>query len=108
MNFSIVLYFFFAGFLTLPTAYVTGNPVECVIHPEIWNKSKIWDPQAVGQIYEDQYEEEYVGYPIESVSTTYINIIIVWYKTTKLSLLQISVFVLHKSSSAKILKPYFL
>ena len=68
-NFSIVLYFF-AGFLTLPTAYVTGNPVECVIHPEIWNKSKIWDPQAVGQIYEDQYEEEYVGYPIESVSTT--------------------------------------
>ena len=69
MNFSIVLYFF-AGFLTLPTAYVTGNPVECVIHPEIWNKSKIWDPQAVGQIYEDQYEEEYVGYPIESVSTT--------------------------------------
>ena len=61
----------------MPTAYVTGNPVECVIHPEIWNKSKIWDPQAVGQIYEDQYEEEYVGYPIESVSTTYINIIIV-------------------------------
>ena len=54
----------------MPTAYVTGNPVECVIHPEIWNKSKIWDPQAVGQIYEDQYEEEYVGYPIESVSTT--------------------------------------
>ena len=63
----------FAGFLTLPTAYVTGNPVECVIHPEIWNKSKIWDPQAVGQIYEDQYEEEYVGYPIESVSI-YINL----------------------------------
>ena len=24
----------------------------------------------MGQIYEDQYEEEYVGYPIESVSTT--------------------------------------
>ena len=47
---------------------MTGNPVECVIHPEIWNKSKIWDPQGVGQIYEDQYEEEYVGYPIESVS----------------------------------------
>ena len=56
------------GFLTLPTAYVTGNPVECVIHPDLWNKSKIWDPMGVGQFYEDQYEEEYVGYPITEVS----------------------------------------
>ena len=27
-----------SGFLTLPTAYVTGNPVECVVHPTLWNK----------------------------------------------------------------------
>ena len=47
---------------------MTGNPVECVIHPDLWNKSKIWDPMGVGQFYEDQYEEEYVGYPITSVS----------------------------------------
>ena len=61
---------YFLGFLTLPTAYVTGNPVECVIHPELWNKTKIWDPLGVGQaeIFEDQYEEEYLGYPITSVS----------------------------------------
>ncbi len=57
----------FPGFLTLPTAYVTGNPVECVVHPELWNKSQIWDPLGVGHIYQDQYEEEYIGYPIGSV-----------------------------------------
>ena len=63
----------FAGFLTLPTAYVTGNPVECVVHPAIWNRSKLWDPQGVGRIsqnvvFEDQFEEENVGYPLGSVS----------------------------------------
>lgn len=52
----------------MPTAYVTGNPVECVVHPELWNKSQIWDPLGVGHIYQDQYEEEYIGYPIGSVS----------------------------------------
>jgi hypothetical protein len=46
---------------------VTGNPVECVIHPQLWNKSQIWDPLGVGHIYQDQYEEEYIGYPIGSV-----------------------------------------
>ena len=63
-----VLSVYLSGFLTLPTAYVTGNPVECVIHPDLWNKSKIWDPMGAGQFYEDQYEEEYVGYPITEVS----------------------------------------
>ena len=54
----------------MPTAYVTGNPVECVVHPDLWNKTDIWDPLGVGRtnIFEDQYEEEYVGYPIETVS----------------------------------------
>ncbi|CAB4058638.1 LRRC8 [Lepeophtheirus salmonis] len=61
------------GFLTLPTAYVTGNPVECVLHPDIWNKSKIFDPMRVKQIdfYDDndEYNEENSGYPINTVST---------------------------------------
>lgn len=59
---------FFSGFLTLPTAYVTGNPVECVVHPQLWNTSDLWDPLAVGKMYQDEYEEENVGYPIGSVS----------------------------------------
>ena len=70
---------FFAGFLTLPTAYVTGNPVECVVHPAIWNRSKLWDPQGVGRIsqnvvFEDQFEEENVGYPLGSVSPYFLTI----------------------------------
>ena len=58
----------------MPTAYVTGNPVECVVHPDLWNKTDIWDPLGVGRtnIFEDQYEEEYVGYPIETVSRIFI------------------------------------
>ena len=59
---------FFPGFLTLPTAYVTGNPVECVLHPSLWNKSHVWDPLGVGQVYTDQYEEDNVGHPITTVS----------------------------------------
>lgn len=61
------------GFLTLPTAYVTGNPVECVVHPDLWNKTDIWDPLGVGKtnVFEDQYEEEYIGYPIETVRITH-------------------------------------
>ena len=53
----------------MPTAYVTGNPVECVVHPDLWNKTDIWDPLGVGKtnVFEDQYEEEYIGYPIETV-----------------------------------------
>ncbi len=27
-----------SGFLTLPTAYVTGNPVECVVHPRYFEQ----------------------------------------------------------------------
>jgi hypothetical protein len=63
-------FYFIAGFLTLPTAYVTGNPVECVLHPRLWNKTKFWDPLGVGHITqerEDEYEEENVGYPIGAV-----------------------------------------
>ncbi|XP_071748623.1 uncharacterized protein [Lepeophtheirus salmonis] len=63
------------GFLTLPTAYVTGNPVECVLHPDIWNKSKIFDPMRVKQIdfYDDndEYNEENSGYPINTVRITH-------------------------------------
>jgi len=55
------------GFLTLPTAYVTGNPVECVLHPDMWNKTSLWDPLGVGHIYQDEYEEENVGYPLGTV-----------------------------------------
>ena len=58
----------FPGFLTLPTAYVTGNPVECVLHPRLWNTTEIWDPLGVGQIYQDEYEEENIGYQIGTVS----------------------------------------
>ena len=41
---------FLLGFLTLPTAYVTGNPVECVVHPDLWNKTQIWDPLGIGLV----------------------------------------------------------
>ena len=63
------------GFLTLPTAYVTGNPVECVIHPDLWNKSKLWDPLGIGRVsldternLDDEYVEENYGSPINTVS----------------------------------------
>merc|ERR1719188_966036 len=59
------------GFLTLPTAYVTGNPVECVLHPRLWNTTEIWDPLGVGQIYQDEYEEENIGYQIGTVRITH-------------------------------------
>jgi hypothetical protein len=62
----------FSGFLTLPTAYVTGNPVECVLHPSLWNKSHVWDPLGVGQVYTDQYEEDNVGHPVTTVSTNLV------------------------------------
>ena len=52
----------------MPTAYVTGNPVECVLHPRLWNTTEIWDPLGVGQIYQDEYEEENIGYQIGTVS----------------------------------------
>ena len=60
--------FLLQGFLTLPTAYVTGNPVECVLHPRLWNTTEIWDPLGVGQMYHDEYEEENIGYQIGTVS----------------------------------------
>ena len=65
------------GFLTLPTAYVTGNPVECVIHPDLWNKSTLWDPLGIGRVsldpttqrnLDDEYVEENYGSPINTVS----------------------------------------
>ena len=59
--------FIFSGFLTLPTAYVTGNPVECVLHPKLWNKTRVWDPLGLGHIHQDEYEEENVGYPVGTV-----------------------------------------
>jgi len=34
----------------------------------LWNKSHIWDPLGVGQVYTDQYEEDNVGHPVTSVS----------------------------------------
>ena len=68
---SIKIYVF-AGFLTLPTAYVTGNPVECVLHPSLWNDSGVWDAVGVGQMPirndDAEYEEENIGYPVSSVS----------------------------------------
>ena len=67
-----------AGFLTLPTAYVTGNPVECVVHPDLWNRSQLWDPLAIGRAslapgprtdnLEDEYVEESYGAPINTVN----------------------------------------
>merc|ERR1719412_1104495 len=64
------------GFLTLPTAYVTGNPVECVLHPSLWNESELFDMSSgtVGKISsrmlepdrEDQYDEENYGYSVDS------------------------------------------
>ena len=69
--------FLFLGFLTLPTAYVTGNPVECVLHPDLWNKTELFDMSSgtVGKISsrmlepdrEDQYDEENYGYSVDSV-----------------------------------------
>ena len=59
-----------SGFLTLPTAYVTGNPVECVVHPDLWNKTKLWDPLVIGRVsvdLEDEYVEENYGTPITTV-----------------------------------------
>ena len=26
-----------------------GNPVECVVHPDLWNKTKLWDPLGIGE-----------------------------------------------------------
>ena len=51
---------------------MTGNPVECVLHPELWNKSRLWEPSGgVGRIssniIEDQYDEENYGYSVSSV-----------------------------------------
>ena len=68
------------GFLTLPTAYVTGNPVECVVHPDLWNKSALWDPLGIGRVRldtldtgaslddDDEFVEENYGAPINTVS----------------------------------------
>ena len=67
------------GFLTLPTAYVTGNPVECVVHPDLWNKTSLWDPLGIGRVrvdslasqeagLDDEFVEENYGAPINSVS----------------------------------------
>ena len=62
-----------SGFLTLPTAYVTGNPVECVVHPSLWNKTNLWDPLGIGlidskgQSLDDEYLEENYGAPINTV-----------------------------------------
>ena len=66
------------GFLTLPTAYVTGNPVECVLHPSLWNDSGVWDAVGVGQMPigssigndnddDAEFVEENIGYPVSSV-----------------------------------------
>ena len=46
---------------------MTGNPVECVLHPKLWNQTHMWDPLGVGHIYQDEYEEDNVGYPLGSV-----------------------------------------
>jgi len=65
------------GFLTLPTAYVTGNPVECVVHPNLWNRTVIWDPLGIGlvdrrgQSLDDEYMEENYGAPITQVRMTH-------------------------------------
>lgn len=73
-------YKIFAGFLTLPTAYVTGNPVECVVHPDLWNKTSLWDPLGIGRVQigdiagnslDDEYVEENYGSPINSVRITH-------------------------------------
>ena len=57
---------------------MTGNPVECVVHPDLWNKTKLWDPLAIGRVrietwkeneenVDDEYVEENYGSPINSV-----------------------------------------
>ena len=70
------LNFIILGFLTLPTAYVTGNPVECVLHPSLWNDSGVWNAVGVGQMPigndDAEYEEENIGYPVSSVGNTFI------------------------------------
>jgi len=61
---------------------VTGNPVECVVHPDLWNKTKLWDPLAIGRVrietwkeneenVDDEYVEENYGSPINSVRITH-------------------------------------
>ena len=55
---------------------MTGNPVECVIHPDLWNKSTLWDPLGIGRVsldptternLDDEYVEENYGSPINTV-----------------------------------------
>ena len=55
---------------------MTGNPVECVIHPDLWNKSELWDPLGIGRVsldhvternLDDEYVEENYGIPINTV-----------------------------------------
>lgn len=58
---------------------MTGNPVECVVHPDLWNRSQLWDPLAIGRAslapgrstdnLEDEYVEESYGAPINTVNT---------------------------------------
>ncbi len=50
LSLKLIVISLFSGFLTLPTAYVTGNPVECVLHPDVWNSTSLWDPLGVGHI----------------------------------------------------------
>ena len=60
---------------------MTGNPVECVVHPDLWNRSQLWDPLAIGRAslasgrstdnLEDEYVEESYGAPINTVNTEY-------------------------------------
>ena len=58
---------------------MTGNPVECVVHPDLWNKTSLWDPLGIGRVrvdslasqetsLDDEFVEENYGAPINTVS----------------------------------------
>ena len=63
---------------------MTGNPVECVVHPDLWNKTSLWDPLGIGRVeienleksLDDEYVEENYGSPINSVNVknTYFSV----------------------------------
>ena len=52
---------------------MTGNPVECVVHPDLWNRTKLWDPLGIGRVsldLDDEYMEENYGTPVNTVRRT--------------------------------------
>ena len=77
---------------------MTGNPVECVLHPSIWNTTSLMDPLGVGHIINDEYEEDNVGYQIGTVRILFnVTVLLVRYSATQQNKVAGSPFWLEKT-----------